>query len=167
MQSEDQEFLIRLKIKQVYRNVIVRTSDLNNFELIAFFKKSKLISTKTLITVQQQLGNVFLFLVIPNSVLHAHQIDIENDELNGLETEWYDQFRTPLTPRMIEISLQNFKSWMNTGFFIEINFTVGGSLIQSAEKEVRNLKCYKLLLFGNNYFVDFLESHQFLKCEWR
>lgn len=88
----------------------------------------------------------------------AHQIDVENNDLDGVDIEWYDQFRTPLTPKMIEISLKNYKSWMNTGFFIEITFAVRGALTLDAEKEVNIFNLffqidytYNILIFHPNF----------------
>lgn len=47
----------------------------------------------------------------------------------------YDQYRTPMTPEMIVISMNNYKYWMNSGFFIE--FELGADAAQiDAEMEV-------------------------------
>lgn len=96
----------------------------------------------------------------------VHQIDVEKTDLDGVDIEWYDQFRTPLTPKMIEISLKNYKSWMNTGFFIEITFAVRGPLTQDAEKEVNIFESFSQTYYTNSILIfqsNFQSLSNFLK----
>lgn len=66
----------------------------------------------------------------------AHEIEIpkKNDGVQ-VAIDMYDQYRTPMTPEMIVISMNNYKYWMNSGFFIE--FELGADAAQiDAEMEV-------------------------------
>lgn len=92
--------------------------------------------------------------------MDAHQIDVERNDLDGVDIEWYDQLRTPLTPKMIEITLKNYKSWMNTGFFIEITFAVRGPLSLGAEKEVNIPIFYLKRTVYNDFSFKFSEPHE-------
>lgn len=65
-------------------------------------------------------------------VFSAHEIQITNEDAGEFSAEISDQLRTPMTPKMLAISLRNYKSWMNTGFYIEICLDIE-SLVESAQ----------------------------------
>lgn len=82
----------------------------------------------------------------------VHEVEVEKAffDAHNVEIEVLDQFRTPLTPEMIVLSMKNYKSWMNTGFYIE--FCINMEMIQnSSEKEVR-----LIYLHVNNRFLSYI-----------
>lgn len=70
------------------------------------------------------------------TVFEVHNILLENNDGTDWEIELLDQYRTPLTDEMVELSLKNYKSWMNSNFYIEIR--VDNQVMSAdAECEVR------------------------------
>lgn len=131
----ENEFLVCTKIKNVFRNIIMSERENSNFDLNNFFLKGKFVSQHSFDEIRHNL-KISSVINIHFPVLRAHQIESDNVNLDGIDIEMFDQHRAPLTPRMIEISLKNYKSWMNTGFYIEISFSAGSSLGFNAEREV-------------------------------
>lgn len=72
-------------------------------------------------------------------MLAVHDVEVDKVLLDAhnVEIEVLDQFRTPLTQQMIVLSMKNYKSWMNTGFFIEL--CINKEMIHYSEKEVCSL----------------------------
>lgn len=118
MQSE--EFYVRVRYKNVYRNVYFNTNDPKNYQF--FVKKGKLKLFQCLLF-QYESNKIFML-----SAFAAH--GVLPNKSNSTEVYLFDQLRTPIEPKMLEITLNNYKSWLNSSFYIEIRVDVADHNVQ-------------------------------------
>lgn len=124
---ENEDFYLRVRVKNRSRNVMFNTGEELDYNL--FVLRGKIKDHIHLVVKCKSVHNLEclpMFLA-----LRAHNLRLQRDT----EVELFDQLNTPLDSKMVDITLRNFKSWLNTGFFIEMRIT-GSYLSEDIEVEV-------------------------------